>query len=159
RPLLVEKDDAWLNLDPSLPRWVQGGFLWSSERAGAWTLELRDAAGVLVRALSTPADGYAPAPLGGVAAADDKNVWFHGGPQPTEVHVYRAPLDGSAAAEPITHEPGVHVAAFNRAATAYVLMSSTLDNMPRVTANGNAVELPSVAESPPSMPAPTIERV
>src|SRR5262249_38360708 len=58
--LLAEHDDAWLDLDPSVPRWLDGGsggFLWSSERDGLRRLELRRSDGTLARTLTaTPAD-------------------------------------------------------------------------------------------------------
>lgn len=57
RPLLTEHDDAWLNVDPSVPRFLADGrFLWSSDRAGERRLELRAASGEIVW---TAAPGYA----------------------------------------------------------------------------------------------------
>ena len=58
--LLREHDDAWINLDQSVPRWLANGqrFLWSSEREGSWQLELRGADGSLLRALTAEGFGY-----------------------------------------------------------------------------------------------------
>jgi dipeptidyl-peptidase-4 len=45
RTLLEERDPAWLNLHPSVPRWLPGGgLLWISERTGEPRLELREGA-------------------------------------------------------------------------------------------------------------------
>ena len=46
-PLLVERDEAWVNLDRDLPRWLPdgSGLLWASERGGRRALELRDPTG------------------------------------------------------------------------------------------------------------------
>ena len=48
--LVREKDEAWVNLDAGLPRWLPSGkeFLWSSERSGNWKLELRASDGELL---------------------------------------------------------------------------------------------------------------
>ena len=46
RVIWVERDATWVNLDQQVPRWLGDGsaFLWTSEREGAWQLELRAAA-------------------------------------------------------------------------------------------------------------------
>ena len=84
RTLLVEKDAAWLNLDPELPRWLPdgSGFLWSSERSGAWELELRSADGALRYAIEARRVGY----RGGLLDLDAERstVTFLGGREPTE---------------------------------------------------------------------------
>ncbi|MCA9290235.1 MAG: DPP IV N-terminal domain-containing protein, partial [Phycisphaerales bacterium] len=47
-PLHVERDDAWLNLDQSVPHWLaDGSFLWTTERNGAWQIEHRGRDGTL----------------------------------------------------------------------------------------------------------------
>ncbi len=56
-PLLTEHDDAWVNLDQDMPRWLEevdgGGFLWTTERAGRWQLEHHREDGSLDRALTS----------------------------------------------------------------------------------------------------------
>jgi dipeptidyl-peptidase-4 len=49
-----EQDDAWLNFDHGLPRWINDGqaFLWTTELNGAWQLELRDRSGKLLGELT-----------------------------------------------------------------------------------------------------------
>ncbi|CAN5272379.1 S9 family peptidase [soil metagenome] len=43
KTLVSEHDDAWLNVDVTVPRFMPDGktFLWSTERDGAWALEVR----------------------------------------------------------------------------------------------------------------------
>src|SRR5207253_6098533 len=59
KQLLAEHDDAWLNVNVGAPRWLEdgSGFLWMTEAKGAWTLELHDKNGALVRQLTTPGQG------------------------------------------------------------------------------------------------------
>ena len=47
--LLQETDSAWINLESGMPRWLADGksFLWTTERGGAWQLELRNRDGSL----------------------------------------------------------------------------------------------------------------
>src|SRR4051812_5421506 len=53
--LLRETDSAWLNLDHKpMPVWLKDGkqFLWTTERNGAWQVELHSSDGALVRAVT-----------------------------------------------------------------------------------------------------------
>src|SRR5262249_10208884 len=56
--LLHEQADVFLNVTPM--SWLAdgSGFLWASERGGAWQLELHAADGKLVRVLTAPELGY-----------------------------------------------------------------------------------------------------
>ena len=69
-PLLSEHDDAWINLDQDVPRWLSerdgGGFLWTSERAGGPPLERRTRGGKEATVLVPSQFGYRG--LAGVAA-------------------------------------------------------------------------------------------
>src|SRR5262249_11560967 len=60
RTLVEEHDEAWVNVDPSAPRWLAdgSGFLWTTESRGAWQIELRDPQGAVVRVLTPPSPGY-----------------------------------------------------------------------------------------------------
>ncbi len=55
RPLLIERDEAWVNLGRDLPRWLPdgSGFLWASEASGRRQLELHRRDGSLERVIST----------------------------------------------------------------------------------------------------------
>ena len=91
RPLLTEKDAAWLNLDQSVPRWLEDGkvFLWSSERSGDWQLELRALRGTLVNTVTTPLSRYRK-----LLHVDEHRgvVWVSGGTEPTEQQIFRLPI-------------------------------------------------------------------
>ena len=95
-----ERDEAWLNLDHSVPRWIvsEAGnrFLWSTERSGAWQLELRDESGDLLQTVTAPELGYAETLH---VEPNGKAVWVAASDDPTERHLYRIPLavDASAA--------------------------------------------------------------
>ncbi len=126
RPLLVEKDEAWLNLDDSMPRWLSDGrhFLWSSERSGHWQVELRANDGTLVRPLTDPALNYRR--LLGVDESNDALV-VAAGEDPTETHLYRVALSGKAASpRRITETAGIHAAVFAESGRVEVRSSSTL---------------------------------
>jgi dipeptidyl-peptidase-4 len=60
RELLKETDAAWIDLDHNMPHWLTSGegFLWSSQRSGAWQLELRSRDGRLIASLTPPELGY-----------------------------------------------------------------------------------------------------
>lgn len=92
RVLLTESDPAWLNLDHGLPRWLEDGqqFLWSTERNGAWQLELRDRQGELLRPLTSRELGYRS--LLGVDS-QRRVAYVAASFDSTETHLYRVPLD------------------------------------------------------------------
>jgi dipeptidyl-peptidase-4 len=58
--LAVERDEAWVNLDRDLPRWLPGGrgLLWASEASGRRALELRRPDGALERVLIPGERGF-----------------------------------------------------------------------------------------------------
>jgi dipeptidyl-peptidase 4 len=157
--LLTETDPAWLNLDQDVPCWVPGGFLWTSERAGGPQLELHDPTGKLVRVLAPPAVGYVGnASFRGAGLRVDAKkgmVYFRGGEDPTQLHVFRVPLAGGAPVR-LTTEPGMHAATWSPDFSLFVRQSSNPREMTRsfvCRADGHAIaELPSVAETPPFVP-------
>jgi dipeptidyl-peptidase-4 len=160
RRLLHEHDDAWINLDPSVPRWLPDGsaFLWSSEREGGWRLELRDRAGPLLRPLGEVADGYAE-----LVDVDEvaRTARFGGGPDPTESQIFQVSLDGGPPGA-LTVEPGLHQAFFGRGHRVWVdrfIAPTVLAHSLVRRADGEAGELPSVAESPPFAVKSEISRV
>jgi dipeptidyl-peptidase-4 len=58
--LLHEHDDAWINVDSSVPKWLDDGsaFLWSSDRSGSNVLELHDKSGALTNNFALNVRGY-----------------------------------------------------------------------------------------------------
>ncbi|MBA3396568.1 MAG: prolyl oligopeptidase family serine peptidase [Deltaproteobacteria bacterium] len=93
RTLLTERDDAWLNVNVGAPQWLEdgSGFLWMTEAGGAWVLELRDAEGALVRALTTPEFG-----LRHLAGVDGRFAIVEASTDGPRQDVWRIPLDGGS---------------------------------------------------------------
>lgn len=157
RLLVEEHDDAWLDLDPTLPRWLPdgSGFLWSGLRDDWPTLELRGKDGKLVRALSTGKENYQ-----GLLHLDTtgKSAWFVGAPTAPERQVYRVAL-AAGAPEAVTRGAGVHFAELaKKGDRVWIEHVTTPTTMPRsivhvADAGGDRVagELPSVAMEPPFM--------
>ena len=165
--LLVENDDAWLNIDQAVPKWLEdgSGFLWTSERNGHWQLELRDRQGKLVRVLVPPDAGYIQSHgVRGFLSVDlaRRQVYYRGSDVPTEAHAYRVSLDGGKP-ERLTRQPGLHSARFSKNHRIYVHTFSSLTTMPksvvRTDAGEELGELPSVAESPPFQPRTELVQV
>jgi dipeptidyl-peptidase-4 len=155
-PLLVEKDAAWLNLDAEMPKWLADGsaFLWSTERGGAWQLELRARNGRLVRTLTSPSFG-----LRGVVHLDDeaRTVWVKASPDPTQLILWRVPLGapgeaGSVRPERLTGEAGLHDAVFGEGHEVFVHKFEGPEREPVETVerrDGSVIgTLRSVAETP-----------
>jgi dipeptidyl-peptidase-4 len=107
RLLHVETDPTWINLDESLPVWLSAeeGWLWSTERDGAWQIELRSPAGTRVRALTEPELGYRR-----LIRVDRKarELWVEASADPTSRQVVRVSIDGAWAPRPVTDGVGLH---------------------------------------------------
>ncbi|RMH23554.1 MAG: S9 family peptidase [Planctomycetota bacterium] len=152
-PLLVEEDPAWINLDQDMPRWLPGGrgFLWTTERRGAWQLEHRAPDGSLIRVL-TPTDfGYR-----GLVHVDEAtgDVIVQASAEPTETHLWRVPMDATRGGpRPLTSEPGSHGAVYAERGGLHVHTYETSDGRRGwdvVGASGRRLgSLTSVAEAPP----------
>ncbi len=162
RTLLAEHDDAWINLDQQMPRFLDHGheFLWTTERGGSFQLELHETRdGTLVHTVTPASFGY-----GGLSHVDEAGglAWVRGGADPTETQLFRAPLDGSQAPVQVTHARGVHGATFGSGSRVWVHTASPVDGAPVATVmRGEEVVGPlhSVAETPPFVPHLTFETV
>lgn len=154
--LLKETDPAWINLDQDMPHWLEDGsaFLWTTERNGAWQLELRGRNGALVRSL-TPTDFR----FKGFVSCDNRvrNVYMSGGEDPTQTQVFRASL---VLEQPhlsqVSSGPGSHSFTFAHDHSVYVHTHSGIDGKEQIVvrrADGSEVgRLTSVAEEPPFVP-------
>ncbi|MCO4762320.1 MAG: DPP IV N-terminal domain-containing protein [Myxococcales bacterium] len=107
QPLLTERDKAWLNLDAQMPFWLPKGkgFLWTTERGGAWQLELRGAEGKLIRALTTPDFGYRR--MLNFDPATDTLV-LAASAEPSQRHIYRLAMKAGSTPKALTTLPGWH---------------------------------------------------
>jgi dipeptidyl-peptidase 4 len=151
--LATEQDKAWVNIDQDVPRWLPDGsaFLWTTERAGAWHLELRPTNGA--SRTIVPTNMMFRGLIDFNAAS--RKVIFNASKNPTELHIHSISLDGGHSQQ-LTTESGLHTAAYNTNLTLSVRTASTLNKMPVTTvhnAEGEIIgELPSVAENPPFTP-------
>lgn len=159
--LLKETDAAWINIDPDMPRWLDGGreFLWTTERGGEWELELRGGGGELKRT-------YRPGEsrMYGVVAVhgDAREVIVSGGTDPTESHLYRVALDRGEVAR-LTEGAGAHGGKFARDGGIWVHHASMINGEVRHVVRGRdsraLFEIPSVASDPPFVPNLELTRV
>lgn len=170
RVLVEDRDDAWVNIDPSVPRWLPdgSGFLWASDAGAAsagtagpeWRLELRDPAGKLVRSLLPAGFGYVA-----VADVDDKarTAVVEASADPTATSLWRISLDGNGAPERIGPERGEIAAHFDESHAMFVARQEALDAMPRVLVRSldgtTARELPSLSEAPKLLAGVEMEEV
>lgn len=154
--LVEEHDPAWLNVDPSVPRWLPdgSGFLWSTERSGEWQLELHDAGGRLVRELLPRGFGYVR-----LADVDERKrtAVVVASDDPTQALPWVVSLDGGAPPRSLARAAGYASVRFDQSHEAYVTGEATLGAMPRAwvrSLDGSiAREIPSTTESPGAMPA------
>jgi len=159
RVLLTETDDAWINLDQDVPRWLDDGsaFLWSTERNGGPQLELRGRDGSLIRAVTDVALGYRS-----IAHVDSgaRTAVVSASPEPTESHLYRVSLDGAFAPQRITPHAGQNSATFSKDGSIGVFTHSNLNETTTWTirgGDGSAIAtIRSVAEEPKITPTTEI---
>ncbi|MFT7625615.1 MAG: dipeptidyl-peptidase-4, partial [Myxococcota bacterium] len=151
--LHTEADNAWVNLDQSVPRWLPDGkhFLWSTERNGDWQLEKRAADGSLVNTVTDVDLGYRE--LVHIDAKAGTAV-IRMQPNPLEMHLARVPLAGGKA-EQITTAVGGHSATFgDRGVWAHTHVAEDGTSTVRLkSATGEAKgTLTSLAPRPPRIP-------
>jgi dipeptidyl-peptidase 4 len=148
--LVQEHEPTWVNFDQQMPHWLPGrSFLWTSEREGAWQLELHQADGRLEKVLLPPAAHYQR--LGGVTG---KEIFFLAAEDPTKHQLWRAGLDGFGVS---IVTDGVHTVDFGEDEDAiYVDTVETPKALARSfvrRVDGTTVgELPSIAEEPAFYP-------
>lgn len=163
RPLLEEKDEAWLNLNQWFPRWLEdgSGFFWLTERNGGPEVELRGPDGALRGSWVKPEAGFA-APAGW--DPKERALYFTGGPQPTESQLYRV-KDGGAPERVSLGEgpPGSVHAVLAKSGSALLVGQSDLTHGMRWSVfspdGRRQAELPSVALEPPLRPTTEIRKV
>ncbi len=148
-----ERDDAWVNIDQDVPRWLPDGrFLWTSERNGALRLELRARDGSHVRTLTSIEFGYRS--LVHVDAAGTFAV-VRACPTPLETQLYRIALDKEAGPQRLTTAPGTHAAKWG--AKIWVDAHISVDGVRKTTAHkldgSDAGTLTSLAAAPPFVPS------
>ena len=152
RPLLIETDDAWIDIDQNVPLWLEGdeGFLWTTERGGSWQLELRAPDGAPKRFLTPPELGFFELEM---VDSTRRRVLVRGGSDPTQSHLFWVPLDGGRALQ-ITSSSGVHDASGN--GLPFVLSTATPSQPRRYMLHdgtkSTGVQLRSLEETPSLSP-------
>jgi dipeptidyl-peptidase-4 len=155
-PIAREHDDAWVDVDESVGRFLPGGqeYLWSSDRSGERVLELRR--------IDTPPDApgkpLTPKGFGYRSVADvdpdRRQVIVQGSNEPTRQGLHRVSLQGG---EPqiLGPNPGWVHASFGAAHGLYATYEAATNAFPRFfarTLEGKAVEIPHTAERPAALP-------
>lgn len=151
RPLVAERDEAWVEIDSACPVWLPGGerFLWSREVPAGRRLELRDRAGKLVRVLVDAATGYRALSH---LFPDRAAVAVRGGDDPTQSQIFVASTaDEPSPARRITTTDGVHWGTSAGEAPVFVATLNPAEGEPEVVvldAQGQRqATLPHVAEA------------
>ncbi|HKA89605.1 MAG TPA: DPP IV N-terminal domain-containing protein [Haliangiales bacterium] len=158
RELVRETDEVFLNA-PNEYQWLRdgSGFVWATERRGAWTLELRAPDGKLVRPLTAPELGVRK-----ILRVDDRSVIVSAGKDPVASHMYEVPLAGGDAVA-LTSGESHYGATFARDVRAQVRVVTEPGGAIRhevIRADGStAGELASVALRPKVMPRPDIRKL
>lgn len=151
--LVEEKDDAWLNVDASCPRFLpDGSFLWATERTGQWTLEHRGLDGSLKKTVVGAALGYREL----LDLDPDKKIaYVAAAAEPTERRVWAVPFEGA----PTELSRSVQAyPKFSRNHAVFVGYEGGREGTRSwwarsVTATDGAREVPSLAEPAPQTPA------
>ncbi|QSQ18438.1 S9 family peptidase [Myxococcus landrumensis] len=160
-PLIVETDEAWLNLDQTFPHWLSdgSGFLWRTERNGAAELELRDATGKLVRSVVSPMDGFSSL---AAYVEGEETVYFNGGTATPENYLWRA-RKGEAPTRLTTGGPAMEWGRVSKNGALLVITSegpSSMRSTSVLKADGTRLgELPSLAQEPPFKPRLEVRQV
>jgi dipeptidyl-peptidase 4 len=163
RPLLTERDTAWLHLEQDFPEWLEdgSGFLWSTERNGAPEVELRRADGSLVRSLVGPEAGFRKLVR---SLPAEQTLYFLGGTNPTERYLWRVGPDGvPTRVTSADAGPALESAIVSARGGLRVVASEGPRHLRRfevLAADGTRVgELPSVAQEPPFVPRLEVRQV
>jgi dipeptidyl-peptidase-4 len=151
KPLHVEKDEAWVELDTDLPRWLPDGsvFLIASERSGERALELHKADGTLDRVL-WPKGFHA---LVHVSEDSKRGLLLASNP----ISTWLVGIDfETGKTEPLSPSPGEHFVVVSKNGAVVVDTRTTITSFAESTVYRTDVNpwkkvgvLPSVAEAPP----------
>jgi dipeptidyl-peptidase-4 len=160
KELASRHSDTWINIDPTLPRWLPDGSVLLPGQDGVPFVQ--DARGE-----REPVNNDGWNHYGRLVSLNPqtRQAVFLGteSSRTTQQHVFRVPLPrpGQAkkrddVAQRLTKDEGLHDAVFSRDHSLYVLTTTTPSSLPRSTvhrADGTPLgELPSVAEEPPFRP-------
>ncbi len=148
-PMFEEKDDAWLNITNSVPRWLPDGksYLWATEESGHWQLERhwpkfnKKKGGLEKREVVLEGDAH----FFSLAHVDAKRgvVWFLASPRAVDTVLYRAPLEKKAKPVRVSPSSGEFGATFSSDGSRFVLARASMEDLLRSTVHGvDALEGP-----------------
>lgn len=161
RTLLVERDEAWLELDQKMPYWLAEGrrFLWVSERTGERQLELRRADGTLEAALTPPDFGFRELVH---VDPDGRSAVVRAARDATVTHLWRLDV-GADGTRPrrLSEGDGLHKAEVSRDGRLMVVTSSPANGTPKTSVFGEQDRPLGELETVTAWPAfePTTERI
>jgi dipeptidyl-peptidase-4 len=157
KTLVSEHDDAWINVDTSVPKWLPDGksFLWSTERDGAWALELRGE--FLPKTVLAAGKGYRK--LADVDGAKGV-IRVEASPEPTQRALVTLDL-ATGAEKSRLGDGGWTETTFGRSHDAFFAYLGTLEGWPRYEIVTPTTRRPiaSHAEPPPAAPLVQIRSV
>ncbi len=128
RAVLVEESPLWVNLHDDL-RFIDGGFVWASERTGFKQVYVYPENRALTRG---------EWPVDAVLGVTKSHVWFAGSAVPTEKHVWRVPRTGGEP-ERMSREPGWHEGIVSKDGSAWVDIFESRTQPPIVRVGGRVV--------------------
>jgi dipeptidyl-peptidase-4 len=154
KPLVGDRDEAWINVNVGSPRWLEdgSGFLWMTESRGAWTLELRTPGGES-RTLTSPELG-----LRHLVGVEPGAAIVEASLDATLQDIYRIPFDGSAPIK-LTASDGVANAKAQHGLVVVDVGYLAGGKSTFVITKTGRHELPSVAERPHLEPTTVLETV
>jgi dipeptidyl-peptidase-4 len=153
--LLQESDPAWVNLRQDVPWWLgaDSGFLWASERAGAWQLEWYTPQGKLRRVLVPPEAGFQR--LVGVDPHKQR-VLYQASADPRQTQLFWVALHTPAAPQRWSLPAGLAQAVWSPQGQLAVVTLRPQQGMPRTEVYDSAGQrrglLPAVAAEAPTPP-------
>lgn len=162
RVLVEERDARWVEPHARFPRWLPDGtgFFWLTERHGAAELELRGPDGALRESWVAPGQGFEEW-VGWDPAR--RWLWFTGGPNPTESHLYVVKRPGAPEPWRPGEGPGLTTASLSRDGRVLLVRGGDFGGPRPVEAwqagGPRLAVLPSVAEEPPFATRGEIRRV
>ncbi|WP_439623245.1 alpha/beta fold hydrolase [Gemmata sp.] len=170
--LLEDKNTAWVNLTPGLPKFNGGlgGFVWMGAGLdGNPEVQVRDWTTGKPQSVLVPSKNNPDAVLSVISGRFDATLYYTASPDPTVTHVMRHKARAvnanpdSDKDEFLSTEPGVHSAVVGKLGSVYALTSTTLKHMPRTSVVGpngvKAGDLPSLASEPDFTPDVSVLKV
>jgi dipeptidyl-peptidase 4 len=148
--LLKEEDPDWVNIDQSVPVWLPSHqFVWTSERSGAWQLELRHSDGSPDRVVVPPENG-----LRHFCGVTGSYLFFLAAKDPSESELWRADPNSTELTKLAGgfHEIGLSEEGASILADTSRSPDALAKTLVRRTDGSVIGELPSVAEEPPYYP-------